>query len=61
MGSVYDRATPSEIKLLPREEHMKQLRDDYGKMAGMLFGDIPEFDTLLQSLKALEEEINVLE
>ena len=54
----YDRATPKEIKLLPREEHIKQLKDDYAKMEGMLFGEIPAFETLLQGLEDLEDEIH---
>ncbi|MDW7670491.1 MAG: nucleotidyl transferase AbiEii/AbiGii toxin family protein [Bacillota bacterium] len=57
----YEHATPKEIKLLPREEHMKQLKDDYAKMEGMLFGEIPAFETLLQGLKDLEDEIHALE
>ncbi|SMP38246.1 Nucleotidyl transferase AbiEii toxin, Type IV TA system [Anoxynatronum buryatiense] len=57
----YEHATPKEIKLLPREEHMKQLKDDYAKMEAMLFGEIPEFETLLQGLKDLEDEIHALE
>jgi hypothetical protein len=54
----YDAAKSGTLKLLPSKETEKALRQDYRKMRSMIYGDYPEFDALLETLKKLEDEIN---
>ena len=54
----YDAAKPGTLKLLPSERIEKTLRQDYRDMRAMIFGDYPDFDTILEILKDLENEIN---
>ncbi len=34
------------------------LRRDYDRMAGMIIGDVPRFDAVLESVGTLENRIN---
>lgn len=56
----YDEAKPGTMHLMPPEDCMKQLRDDYEHMRNMIFGDRPEFDEIMACIQRLEEEINQL-
>lgn len=56
----YDEAVPGTIRLMPPEDCMKQLHDDYSHMRNMIFGFCPEFDDVMACVKRLEEEINQL-
>lgn len=53
-----DRADPGTFSLIPAEEMIEDLRRDYSRMAGMIIGDPPEFDEVMASIAALEEELN---
>jgi hypothetical protein len=37
------------------------LQQDYAKTKEMIFGAAPSFDSILETLRKLEEEINALE
>ncbi len=54
----YDLAIPGSLKLLPTEENIKFLKDDYKKMQGMIFGEYPSWESILSYLKDLEEKLN---
>ncbi len=54
----YEFAVPGSIKLLPTEENMKFLKDDYAKMKNMIFGDYPAWEDIISFLKDLESQIN---
>ena len=54
----YPNAKPGTIKLTPPRYRLAALEADYDNMRDMLYGDIPTFDTVMQGIKALEEEIN---
>ena len=54
----YDAAKPGTLKLLPSRRIEKTLRQDYRDMRAMIFGDYPDFDTILEILQNLEDEIN---
>jgi hypothetical protein len=54
----YDLAVPGTIKLVPSDNKLLVLRDDYGKMKEMFFGDAPSFDDIVSSLHELESLIN---
>ena len=48
------------LKLIPPEYRFPALISDYEAMKDMLYGDIPSFDTIMESLRQLETEINSL-
>jgi len=54
----YDAAFPGTICILPAKHNIQSLADDYIKMQKMLFGEIPQWDTILSNLQKLEIEIN---
>lgn len=56
----YDLAVPGSFKLVPTDDNIKNLANDYAQMQVMFFGDIPRFDDLMDSLQHLEKEINAL-
>jgi hypothetical protein len=53
-----DHAVPGKFSLMPTDEMIEDLRRDYSLMAGMIIGDPPEFDEVVASIAALEEELN---
>jgi hypothetical protein len=53
-----DRAGPGTFSLMPAEQMIEDLRRDYSRMAGMIIGDPPEFDDVMASIAALEQERN---
>lgn len=57
----YHTAVPGSFKLLPHNSHLKGLKRDYLNMQPMLFGNVPEFDEVINGLRNLEQEINLLE
>lgn len=56
----YETATLKEIRLIPGQEIIPALRNDYAAMANMFYGHAPEFDDIINYLKQLEEEIHAL-
>jgi hypothetical protein len=54
----YDLARPGSFRLSPVENRVAALERDYRNMAVMIFGDAPKFDWILETLTALEHEIN---
>lgn len=56
----YDLAKPGTMRLMPPEDCMKQLRDDYIHMRNMIFGYCPGFDEIMDCIRNLEAEINNL-
>lgn len=57
----YDLAKPGTFKLLPSYLKCRVLEDDYNNMKEMIYGVIPDFSTIKDALKMLEQEINLLE
>lgn len=57
----YELAKPGTMQLMPPAHFEKSLRSDYGDMRHMIFGSYPEFDEILNTLQALEREINSLQ
>lgn len=53
-----DRANFGIFSLMPTNAMIEDLRRDYSRMAGMIIGDPPEFDEVMASIAALEEELN---
>jgi len=54
----YEEATPSGLRLLPREDQMSALKNDYDQMQQMFFEEPPTFEQIIEKLRALEKEIN---
>ena len=54
----YDLARPGCFRLVPVENRAAAFKQDYRNMAVMIFGDAPKFDWIMETLKALEQEIN---
>jgi len=54
----YALAKPGSLRLMPLDEHLALLNDDYRQMQEMFFEDPPSFESVLKKLKTAEEEIN---
>lgn len=54
----YESAKSGTLRLLPNEENITRLKDDYSAMREMIFGAVPEFDEIVGMLADLEKEIN---
>jgi hypothetical protein len=51
-------AAPGSFALCPHNEMIEQLRIDYRAMQGMIFGDPPGFEAVLESISSLETRLN---
>lgn len=56
----YNDAKPGTMKLVPGENHIRDLAGDYEAMGVMIFGDVPDFDQIIATLRELERRINAL-
>lgn len=56
----YDLASPGTMKLLPTKMHLDVLEADYGQMSDMIFGEIPSFAEIIETIQQLESDINLL-
>lgn len=56
--SEFENVTPGKMKLLPNESTIQTLKKDYEAMKIMIYGDVPSFDAVMDTIKALENEIN---
>lgn len=56
----YDEAHPKTIKLLPPDEIIGVLKEDYNKMQAMIFGEKPSFDEIIEGLRQLENDLKKL-
>lgn len=59
-GAHYETATLKTVNLIPKDNLMNPLREDYDAMKNMLYGDYPSFDEIIKFLAELEEEIHNL-
>ncbi|MBX9743248.1 MAG: nucleotidyl transferase AbiEii/AbiGii toxin family protein, partial [Chthoniobacterales bacterium] len=53
-----EHAVPGTLTIVPPVAMMSTLQRDYQAMSGMIFGEVPSFEEILQSLANLEESIN---
>ncbi|MDO5116587.1 MAG: nucleotidyl transferase AbiEii/AbiGii toxin family protein [Synergistaceae bacterium] len=58
LWAKYEDASPGTLKLVPPEYRFAALQADYKAMKDMIYGEIPAFETMLASIRALEKEIN---
>ena len=57
----YEQARPGTFKLGPDEPHRLELEKDYDGMRVMIFGEVPSFASIIETVAQLEEEINRLQ
>ncbi|MBU2583099.1 MAG: nucleotidyl transferase AbiEii/AbiGii toxin family protein [Alphaproteobacteria bacterium] len=53
-----NEAVPGSVRLVPQATIQDDLKRDYEAMQGMMFGDAPEFDWIIDQLAGLEAAIN---
>ena len=51
-------AAPGSFALAPHDAMIEHLRIDYNAMQGMIFGDPPEFQAVLDSISTVETRLN---
>ncbi len=51
-------AVPGTFALVPHRAMIEQMRIDYRAMQGMIFGDPPDFEDVLNSITVLENVLN---
>ncbi len=56
----YDTAVPGEFVLVPNEERIKELKNDFENMKEMLNDNSISFERLMKEIKNIENEINNL-
>ena len=54
----YEYARIGTLKLVPAAHSLERLRSDYAMMQSMIFGNYPDFDQMMLSIKELETRIN---
>jgi hypothetical protein len=57
-SAKYGEAVRGTLRIAPPEHRLKPLRDDYGKMQQMFFGEPPGFDSIISLLSQWESEFN---
>ncbi|MEG1509168.1 MAG: nucleotidyl transferase AbiEii/AbiGii toxin family protein [Clostridia bacterium] len=55
----YEDCLNGNFKLVPSDEILKKVSNDYKNMQNMLFGEKPTMDEIIENLKMLEKEINM--
>jgi hypothetical protein len=55
-----DVARRGSFRLRPTEAMLDPLRKDYEAMATMIFGEVPSFEAVLESVARAEEQLNAL-
>jgi nucleotidyltransferase AbiEii toxin of type IV toxin-antitoxin system len=53
-----ENAIPGNFTLTPVEGMLGALRGDYERMAGMIFGPVPDFEAVIRSIESFETAVN---
>jgi len=56
----YEEATKSQIKLVPENYRLEELKKDYEQMREMIMGERPRFEDIMETIGSLEAEIHKL-
>ena len=56
----YNLAHPGTMRLMPPEDCVPILAEDYEHMKNMIFGETPSFDEIMDTIRRMEAEINTL-
>ena len=56
----YEACLANELRLIPGEDAIAELRTDYEKMlgAGMMYGESPSFDDIIAGIREIERKAN---
>ena len=54
----YDTAIPGQLIIYPHEKLLKELEKDYKNMNLMIFGSVPSFDEILNSIQDFQTKMN---
>ncbi len=54
----YDLAKPGSFRLMPQDDYLVQLNEDYRQMQQMFFEDPPSFESIVEKLRGAEDKIN---
>lgn len=54
----YEEAVIGTLHLYPNKAFIGQLKQDHGKMVDMFFGDVPDFDEIMENIKRIENDVN---
>lgn len=54
----YEKATIGTLRLHPNEELKEKLKQDHSKMSDMFFGELPDFDEVMNNIQLIENRIN---
>jgi len=54
----YEEATPGTLQLVPRDDQVNQLKNDYRQMQQMFFEKPPSFERIIEKLRVIEKQIN---
>jgi hypothetical protein len=59
-GTSYEACLDNELRLIPGDDAIAELRRDYEKMlgAGMMYGESPSFDDIIAGIREIEREAN---
>jgi hypothetical protein len=57
-GFGLEHAIPGSFTLSPAEGMLDALRGDYERMAGMIFGPVPDFEAVIRSINSFETAVN---
>src|ERR1017187_4058966 len=55
----YDTAKPGSLKLVPDTETVNRLRSDYESMKEMFFGEVESFNSVMTTIRELQEALNL--
>lgn len=57
----YEACLDNELRLIPGDDAIAELRTDYEKMlgAGMIYGEPPSFDDIIAGIREIEREANI--
>lgn len=56
-----EMAAPGTFALTPHDQMLTDLQRDYDAMAGMIFGPVPQIDTVVAAIAELEQRLNRVE
>ena len=55
-----DTAKRLEMPVFPEERFIEAVKTDYAAMKNMIYGEYPSFETILECLENLQEEVHQL-
>ena len=54
----FEEAVPGSLRLVPQAELRTGIESDYGAMAGMILGEAPRFEWVMEQIQYAEAAIN---